>query len=76
LSRAFDAEITYRLMGVEEYRDDFIGTVVAGIYQGIHRGAYDANSDFEAAASRPHQDWAGYFSAPNTTGPTATPPPR
>ncbi|MGA7398259.1 MAG: SDR family oxidoreductase [Solirubrobacterales bacterium] len=69
LSSAFDARIVYRSMGESEYQKDrvselgeFIGTVVAGIYQGIRRGAYDTAGDFEVAFGRPHQTWQDYFS--------------
>lgn len=33
---------------------DFLGTVIAGIYEGIKNGAFDVASDFEKAAGRPH----------------------
>ena len=68
LSRAAGAEIGYRSMGVEEYRQDrveelgeFVGAVIAGIYEGIRDGAHDVASDFEAVVGRPHQAWADYF---------------
>ncbi|MGD1890167.1 MAG: hypothetical protein ACFB15_06165 [Cyclobacteriaceae bacterium] len=34
---------------------DFLGTVIAGIYDGIKQGANDVPSHFEQAAGRPHQ---------------------
>ena len=34
---------------------EFIGTVIAGIYDGIKNGAYDVLSDFEKAGNRPHK---------------------
>ncbi|CAE7407366.1 qorB [Symbiodinium sp. KB8] len=33
---------------------DFLGTIIAGIYEGIRNGAFDVPSDFERAAGRPH----------------------
>lgn len=33
---------------------DSLGTVIAGIYEGIRNGAFDVPSDFEKAAGRPH----------------------
>jgi len=70
LNRAFGTELTYRAMSVEAYKaerigelGDFLGTVVAGIYQGIREGAFDAPSDFARAAGRPHQSWDDYFRA-------------
>lgn len=69
LGGAFGSEISYRPMAFEDYLIDriaelgeFIGTVVAGIYQGISLGAYDTAGDFEAAAGRPHRTWNDYFS--------------
>lgn len=68
LGDAFGAEIGYRSMSVEDYVADrtaelgeFIGPVIAGIYQGIRDGAYDMVSDYEAVAGRPHQRWGDYF---------------
>lgn len=67
LNRAFDLSIGYREMSVEEFRQErvaelgeFLGTVIAGIYQGIREGAYDTTGDYEAATGRPHQSWADY----------------
>lgn len=34
---------------------DFLGTIIAGIYEGIRNGAFDVTSDFERAAGRPHK---------------------
>ena len=70
LNKAFGTELVYRPMSFEEFKADriaelgeFIGTVIAGIYQGIREGASDRRSDFEAAAGRPHQSWDDYFSS-------------
>lgn len=38
-----------------------MGTVIAGIYEGIRDGANDRPSDFDAAAGRPHLTWDDYF---------------
>jgi len=69
LNKAFGSELVYRPMSFEDFKADriaelgeFIGTVIAGIYQGIREGASDRPSDFEAAAGRPHQSWDDYFS--------------
>lgn len=55
-------------MSVEAYRQervaalgDFLGTVIAGIYQGIREGASDNPSHFARAAGREHQSWDDYF---------------
>lgn len=70
LNKAFGSELVYRPMSFEDFKADriaelgeFIGTVIAGIYQGIREGASDRPSDFEAAAGRPHQSWDDYFSS-------------
>ena len=68
LSLAFDTELTYQEMTVEDYRRDrvaelgeFLGRVIAGIYQGIRHGAMDNPSHFRSAAGRGHEPWADYF---------------
>lgn len=70
LSTAFNTRLSYSPMSVEEYRadriaelGDMMGTIIAGIYEGIRSGAMDRPSDFEGAAGRPHQPWEDYFSA-------------
>ena len=71
LNRAFGTELTYTPVSVDEYRKErvaelgeFLGTVIAGIYEGIRTGAADNPSDFEEAAGRPHISWSDYFAAP------------
>lgn len=68
LSRVAGTPISYRSMTAEEYLADrtaelgeFMGTIIAGIYESIRDGALDRPSDYEAAAGRPHQDWDSYF---------------
>ena len=68
LTGALGTQIDYRCMSVEDFRVDriaelgeFIGSVIAGIYEGIREGAYDTASDYEAVAGRPHQQWSDYF---------------
>ena len=70
LNSAFETQLVYRSMTVEEYRGDrvaslgdFMGSVIAGIYEGIRTGAHDGPSDFAAATGRTHQRWAEYFAA-------------
>ncbi|QEG02790.1 Quinone oxidoreductase 2 [Stieleria maiorica] len=72
LNDAFGTDLRYRDMSVEEYRRDrtaelgeFLGNIIAGIYEGIRNGAVDNESHFERAAGRPHQDWRSYFDALN-----------
>ena len=74
LNRTFGTGLTYLPMTVEEYREDrieklgdFMGTVIAGIYEGIRLGAHDAPSDFATVAGGPHQEWDDYFASPAVT---------
>jgi NAD(P)H dehydrogenase (quinone) len=83
LGSSFDAEVGYRSMSVEEYRNDriaelgdFLGTVIAGIYQGIRNGDYDTACDFQAAAGRPHQSWTDYFADLKSAHPSSPRGPR
>lgn len=73
LNRAFGTKLVYRPMSFDDFKADriaelgeFIGTVIAGIYQGIRDGASDRPSDFEAAAGRPHESWDDYFGSLKT----------
>ncbi|WP_442510474.1 SDR family oxidoreductase [Novipirellula sp. SH528] len=68
LNDAFGTELKYRAMTVDEYREDriaelgeFLGTVIAGIYEGIRNGAANNESHFCLAAGRKHQGWKAYF---------------
>lgn len=68
LNMAFDTKLTYNAMTVEEYKaeriaelGEFMGTIIAGIYEGIRNGKSDVTSDYELAAGRPHIEWNEYF---------------
>ncbi|GAB5405248.1 MAG: SDR family oxidoreductase [Aureliella sp.] len=68
LNGAFGTSLAYRSMSVDQYREeriaelgDFLGTVIAGIYEGIREGASNNESHFARAAGRPHQSWPAYF---------------
>ena len=68
LSFAFGTTLTYTPMTVEEYRvlrvaelGEFIGTIIAGIYQGIREGKVDNPSHYFAAAGREHLSWQAFF---------------
>ncbi|MEY8097401.1 SDR family oxidoreductase [Falsihalocynthiibacter sp. S25ZX9] len=68
MNQAFGTALIYRAMSFDDYKADriaelgaFIGTIIAGIYQGIQNGALDIPSDFATAAGRPHQSWQEYF---------------
>ncbi len=62
INKEFDTNLIYNSISVEDYRaervaelGDFIGTVIAGIYEGIKSGANDVPSDFEKATGRAHK---------------------
>ena len=68
LNQAFNTNLTYRPLSVEEYRQErinelgeFLGTVIAGIYEGIRNGASDNESHYARAAGREHGSWGEYF---------------
>ena len=68
LNSAFGTNLTYTPMSVEEYRKErvaelgeFMGTIIAGIYQGIQEGKSDNPSHFYQAAGREHESWQTYF---------------
>jgi NAD(P)H dehydrogenase (quinone) len=70
INRTFGTSLLYRPMSVKEYRQDridergdFIGSVIAGIYQGIRDGKADNPSHFLKAAGREHQSWPDYFNS-------------
>ena len=77
LNEVFGTALKYESVPVEEYRrgrqaelGDFIGGIIAGIYEGIRKGAMDVKSDFEKVIGRPHQspiemirDWAALHDA-------------
>lgn len=68
LNDTFGTRLTYTPMTVDEFRKEriaelgeFIGEVIAGIYEGISMGAHDIPSQFGLAAGREHQSWSDYF---------------
>lgn len=68
LNSAFGTDLSYTPMTVEEYRKErvaelgeFLGTIIAGIYQGIREGKANNPSHYYAAAGREHESWQSYF---------------
>lgn len=62
INQVYKTNLVYNAVSAEAYSaerkealGDFIGTVIAGIYEGINSGANDIPSDFEKAANRPHK---------------------
>lgn len=69
MNQALGTEMTYEFVDPERFRQDriaeigdFYGTVVAGIYEAIAAGAFDNESDFQAATGREHMSWSDVFS--------------
>lgn len=62
INEVYHTNLVFNAVSVEEYAaerkkelGDFLGTVIAGIYEGIRNGANDVPSDFEKAAERKHK---------------------
>lgn len=61
INQEYDTDLVYNSVSFEEYAQErkaalgeFMGTVIAGIYQGIAEGANEVPSDYQKAAGRPH----------------------
>lgn len=68
LNAAYDTHLTYHPMTVEAYQatcsaelGEFLGTIIAGIYQGIRDGKANNPSDYQQATGRAHQSWDDFF---------------
>ena len=62
INEVYHTNLTYNPVTVEDYGNerkealgDFLGTIIAGIYDGIKIGVNDVSSDFEKASGRPHK---------------------
>ena len=62
INAVYGTELTYTPVSVEAYAEDrkaalgeFMGTIIAGIYEGIQLGANDVKSDYGRAAGRAHK---------------------
>jgi len=62
INQVYNTNLIYHAVSVEAYKTDriaelgeFLGTVIAGIYEGIKNDANDVHSDYEKAADRPHK---------------------
>ncbi|GHC59081.1 SDR family oxidoreductase [Ulvibacter litoralis] len=62
INQVYNTNLVYNSVSVENYATerkrelgDFLGTVIAGIYEGIRNGANNVISNFEKAAGRPHK---------------------
>ncbi len=62
INQEFNTNLKFNSISVDEYEKErkaelgnFIGTIIAGIYDGISKGVNDVPSDFMKAAGRPHK---------------------
>ena len=62
INQVFSTNLKFNSVPVDIYKKertaalgDFIGTVVAGIYNGIRMGVHDVPSDFKKATGRTHK---------------------
>lgn len=62
INQVYGTTLSFKSISVEEYKKerqaalgDFLGTIIAGIYEGIRIGANNVPSDFEKATGRLHK---------------------
>lgn len=62
INQVYQTQLLYKAVSFETYAADrkaelgeFLGLIVAGIYQGIHDGKYSIASDYAKAAGRAHK---------------------
>jgi NAD(P)H dehydrogenase (quinone) len=62
INQVYQTNLRFNSISMEDYAKErkeelgeFIGTVIAGIYEGIKNGANDVPSDFEKVTGRPHK---------------------
>lgn len=62
INLVFGSHLTYRPLSVEDYLKErqeelgeFLGAIISGIYEAMHKGAFDTPSDFEKITGRPHK---------------------
>ena len=62
INQIYNTNLSYKSVSVQDYKEErvaalgeFIGSVIAGIYEGIKSGSNEVSSDFEIASGRPHK---------------------
>jgi NAD(P)H dehydrogenase (quinone) len=70
LNLAFGTSLTYEAISPEAYLEmqrknngEFLGPIIAGIYQKIREGEFEVESGYQEAAGRKHLSWNSYFEA-------------
>ena len=61
INQVYNTKLVYNPVSVKEYSierkealGDFYGSIISGIYEGIHNGTYNVKSDYQKAAGRSH----------------------
>lgn len=61
INTVYGTELSYNAISVEAYTKErqkalgeFLGTVIGGIYESMHNGAYDVKSDYQRATGEAH----------------------
>jgi NAD(P)H dehydrogenase (quinone) len=61
INKVYGSDLVYEPMSAEAFRQDrnaahgeFLGTIIAGIYEGISKGAFDIESDYRKVMGRDH----------------------
>ncbi len=62
INQIYGTQLGYKYISTEEFSNDrkndlgeFLGSVIAGIYDGISKGYFNTPSDFDKATERPHK---------------------
>jgi len=62
MNQVFNTQLVFNPISIDDYTKErkqelgeFMGKIIAGIYQGIKDGAYHVSSDYEKATGRPHK---------------------
>ena len=45
----------YRQNRIQAFNSDMFGNIIAGIYENIRNGGFDADSDYARVTGRPHK---------------------
>ena len=68
INQIYGSDLKYEPMPVEDFQQDRIaahgevlGTIIAGIYEGIRKGAFDIDSDYRKVTGRDHIPVADYI---------------
>ncbi|SFB32768.1 SDR family oxidoreductase [Algoriphagus aquimarinus] len=78
INQVYKTNLKYTAVSTEEYKKerqaalgDFMGTIIAGIYEGINNGVNDVPSDFQKAAGRLHKSPLAMIEAYHQNHPTS-----